>query len=158
MTYLIKNPNPKNVNMISCCSTTASYSPGNGTFTYPLNSIIKSSNSNVTINTSTYEINLSDKRYFCIFKLYGGTSGSSFTIRCKILLNGNEVQNISSYDDGLANTTGHTALDFTIADISANQNDKLKVTLTSTGASSNIYYGKSNTDACTFLYMLEYDK
>jgi len=157
MTYLIKNPNPKNVNMISCCSTTASYSPGNGTFTYPLNSIIKSSGSNVTVNVSTYEINLSNKRYFCIFKLFGSTSGASPTVRCKILLNGNEVQNISSYDDKLDNTTEHTGLDFTIADISANQNDKLTVTLTCTGSSSNIYYGKSTTNACTFLYMMEYD-
>ena len=67
MTYLIKNPVPKDVNMIYCFSSTSSWQPGtNGNYIYPLNKIIKSGNSNVTLNTSTYELNLSNK----IIQLY----------------------------------------------------------------------------------------
>ena len=158
MTYLIKNPSSKNVNMIYCHSNIAEWTPGNGTFVYPLNVMQKSNTSNISINTSTYEINLQNKRYLCIFKLYGGMQGSSGVVRCKMLINNLSIENISSYNDNVAIASGQTGLDYTVAEFIANQNDKLKIQLICSGATSNVFYGiGGGFVGVTILYILEYD-
>lgn len=157
MTYLIKNPVPKDVNMIYCFSSTNSWQPGtNGNYIYPLNKIIKSGNSNVTLNTSTYELNLSNKRYVCFFRPYAGGQGSSTIIRVNILLNGTSIENITSYNDNVAAASGHTGLDTSVVEFFANANDKLKIQFQITNASTFIGYGEGVL-GLNSLFIVEYD-